>query len=362
MDFSAIMPTPASVLSDIALYVGSAPFLGAWAEIRAHLHERSPDGRVIRVRDEIMSDFWAQLWNNFREHAELLKSDGRAIAELQEVVSRFKNHEALGVLANFCEDAYREPLDERRRMLSHAAAGLADASLSVAEYARLWRIIGELEPSDIETLYALWLIPNRMFPNTTRGAAEIRLQELERRGAADALESCRAVAVRVMAGAGFAGKPYLDITLTGRLILRGLRTFIANRPRPPNIPGHVVSGMRMEAEARAFLASTPTVAALPSKYRNHQFDLWPMQFDGVGPDSSPTAKSRIVIRSVTAEDASALQNELTANATPMGADVERLSLDSNQPTHDQPERYEIHIGGPFDVLCWLAYDLNAGWS
>jgi|GEM_PF-3076855 len=357
-----ILPAPVSILSNVMHYVGGTPIFWAWAEIRKHVHERSPDGAVARVRDELMDEFWSQTYENFRNHTQRLQTQGQAIVELQEVARRFSDHEALGVLANFCEDAYREPLDERRRMLSHAAAGLADASLSVAEYARLWRIIGELEPSDVETLYALWLIPSRMFPDTTRGAAEIRLQELERRGAADALEACRAVAVRVASGAGDAGTPYLDITPTGRLILRGLRTFIANRPLPANIPGHVVPGMRVESDARAFLSSTPIAAAVPRKYRNHQFELWKTQFDGVGPDASPSAKSRIILRSMSAEDASELQSELTTDATPLGKEVDRLSLDLNQPTHDQPGRHEVHICGPFDVMCWLAYDLNAGWA
>lgn len=53
------------------------------------------------------------------------------------------------ILQRYAEEASREPIDERRRMLAYAAAATFDPRTSEAKKARIERVIQELDPDDV---------------------------------------------------------------------------------------------------------------------------------------------------------------------------------------------------------------------
>jgi hypothetical protein len=59
------------------------------------------------------------------------------------------------VLDNYGYEAAREPMDERRRMLAYAAAGSVHHTLTIAQLARVERMIRELDPDDLVVLAKL---------------------------------------------------------------------------------------------------------------------------------------------------------------------------------------------------------------
>jgi hypothetical protein len=310
----------------------------------------SPDARVAKTRKEFHFQWWREIWDLFRAHQARLDE-----AERQSAWQRIRDDpEACMLLANYVEDAYREPLADRRRMLQHAVIGLFDLELKIAELARVWRIVSELDPSDILTLYGLWLVPG------SHDAGWPRYQMAYEQGSLDALTACGAVSV--VWPAHSPTRPELSVTKTGSIILAGLRSFLATRSPPLTVHGHeITAGYRSEAEAREFLKALPL--DLVRRYANRRFDS-SVDYDGLYPAAHqvPNGKARLVVR-MKKEDAITVVQQLgrrdpVKRGTPVDCVfVEEVLSDSSTPTTHEL----VLVAGPHDVMRYLAYDLFARW-
>jgi hypothetical protein len=110
------------------------------------------------------------------EHAlalyDLLRRIGAAESDVAALRAKLEkladDREFQRVQGNYGWEAWREATDERRRMLSFAAAGSYTIELSVAQLARVERTVRELDPADLRLLREL---------NTTAFQAPQRLTE-----------------------------------------------------------------------------------------------------------------------------------------------------------------------------------------
>lgn len=91
----------------------------------------SNDQAVLAKWDEVEAEFWGETNEQFRAHEARLSDLERAALE-----DRCQDHEAWGVFRNFAIEAKREALDERRRMIAHATAAMANVNLTFGELAR----------------------------------------------------------------------------------------------------------------------------------------------------------------------------------------------------------------------------------
>lgn len=274
---------------------------------------------------------------------------------------------ASALFANYIAEAFREPLKARRTMLEHAAAGVMNVDLVLGELVQIWRVIRELEPADVLSLYAAWLVPSREV-NRIRPDA-VRAKVLGPHGA-DTLLSCGALRVREQPGViatdsnmrndGPQFNP-VYVTRRGELILSGLRTYLLAHARNFDIPGHEQApGARAEAEARELLEALPYVNVLRS-YQNKLFKYGCLTYDApnVAGGMPHDGRAQLVFRDVLADHVAALPYP-EERKVQLGEPVEDIWVDS-VGKHANLDGREVHLHGPHDVLRLLAYDLFAAW-
>jgi hypothetical protein len=312
------------------------------------LRERfSPDARLAKEIDAANVEWWAGMWAAIRDHAARMCAEEQASA-FDRITSDL---EAATILANYIADAHREPLKSRRELLQHAAAGLVDLDLTVPQLARIWRLVRELDAADVLTLYSLWLVPSR------DKCDEVRW-EIWNQSGAEALLASGAIRVTFKGGFGMGTRPQLEIGRTARLLLSGLRSFLATKPRPAP-PGHeVTAGFRSEAEAQEMLSTLPGITKLRA-YQNTRFTRV-VQYDApnVGAGASPRGRAQLLFREFSPEDVAGLP--ITRRDVPMGTPVEYLWFEQVSPG-DTDGTKTLFLMGPHDALRCLAYDLFAAW-
>lgn len=313
------------------------------------LRERfSPDARLAREIAEADSNWWAKMWLQLGDNMRRMTAEEQATA-FDRMTSDL---EGATILANYITDAHREPLKSRRELLAHAAAGLVDLGLSIPELARIWRVLRELDAADIMVLYGLWLLPNR------DGVSERRHNVWINSGA-EALLACGAVRTVFRQPPPGLPSDQLEITTTGRLLLSGVRSYLAIKPLPET-PGHEsASGFRPELEARALLAAIPNVDTLRS-YQNKRFGMF-VQYSppNVAAGASPRGRAQLLFRQFSPEHAATLP--LSKRDIPHGTPVDDLWFEQVSPGDTEGSKTAF-LMGPHDVLRFLAYDLFAAWA
>jgi hypothetical protein len=347
--------TPKDAL-DIAKLVGTVSEY-AWADSPGWelVRQRfSATARVERLREKYHMEWWGEFWDLLRKHHAQLDE-----AEANAAWARIRDEpEACMLLANYVEDAYREPLRRRRLMLQHAVVGMFNLDLSLGDLVRIWRVIRQLDERDVLTLYGVWLIPSRDFQGWPSGAVQYRATHS--RAGLDALAACGAV--EVYRPSTSPTRPELTVTATGKLILAGLRTFLAVRTPPFEVPGHeVTSEFRSEPEARAILAATPLEVL--RRYSNKRFS-GAIDYDGLdlSVHHSPRGKTRLVVK-MSRSDATELQHALgRKDPVKRGDPVDSIYVEEILPDPEGSATHElVLVAGPYDLVRYLAYDLFARW-
>lgn len=112
--------------------------------------------RLLEARNEESFAWAADLALRDRERLEALQSQAAKIADLEEKLAALvADPQFFRVRTNYCFEAAREAIDERRRMLAYAAAGSLAPGLTVGQIARVERTIRELDPDDVKFLKLL---------------------------------------------------------------------------------------------------------------------------------------------------------------------------------------------------------------
>lgn len=157
------------------------------------------------------------------------------------------------IFTNFTFEAAREAIDERRRMLAHAAVGIVDPDISVERKARVERTLRALDPIDVLTLYAASRIPGGL------DALAPMAKFLYDAPSGDILASCGCV--RMEPDGGGAGQGVWNraqVTQIGSDVLLALRTYTRTTPLPFEVPGRELpEGARAEAVAQEILRAIP---------------------------------------------------------------------------------------------------------
>jgi hypothetical protein len=323
--------------------------------------------KFLAKRDELFDAWWVELVTQLDALSQRISEveAGQASRRLTDDL------EAQGILANYADEAYGEPIAERRRMLAFAAAGIANMSIGIAEHARVQRILRELEADDVIALYGLWLIPTRVpgrQPDQVKNepgltADQLRFRNWEQCGA-ESLQSSGCV--RVVAAGGGAGRgtfEELRVTTTGTTILRALRAYVrARSPNLQNVPGHEVTDrFRSEAEARRIVDAVPGLYDAVLSARGKGFDAT-ARFSGlnIAQGAAADGKTKLYIN-LHPEQVSKLRQVTTQEKVEHGQPVQGIFLDHVGTVGDDG-RVRVQVAGPHDVMRFLAYDIDATWD
>ncbi|WP_437653341.1 hypothetical protein [Sorangium sp. So ce1182] len=130
------------------LKLGVKP-LGQWL---AQLSQRNTED-FVRARDEMFREWIAEL---HRALHELVPEWEQRFNGLEAKINKLgEDPQLFRLLDNFGYEASREAINERRRLLAHAAAGAMNPDLTIAQKARVERVLRELDPDDVILLHKI---------------------------------------------------------------------------------------------------------------------------------------------------------------------------------------------------------------
>jgi hypothetical protein len=235
--------------------IGAKPLLN-WLKQRAARNTEA----IERARKEAFEDWVIELRRAVPAVVEYLAQRVEELeARLEEVAN---DPQMMRIYDNFGYEAAREAIDERRRMLAMAAAGILDTDLTIEQKARVERTLRQLDPGDVRTLYALSRVVGRVDPNpsdrqrpTCVNESELCFRVLRRAPSGDVLVAAGCVCVDAFAGLG-ASWQEAHITSVGQDVLLALRAYVRVRGEPFEVPGRErQSGDRSEDEAASIIRS-----------------------------------------------------------------------------------------------------------
>lgn len=228
----------------------------AGLKLLRHLEDRNT-ASFQRARDEMFREWVAELSTALQYIYEQLRLRHEHLdSKLEQVL---QDGQLVRLYDNFGYEAAREAIDERRRMLAYAAAGIVDPELTVEQKARVERTLRELDPVDVRMLYGLDLLPARILAPDIHDA--LRKRDLAA-PSADVLLASGCVRIDVhetmdiddTRGVGHSAA----ITPLGKNVLQVLRAYLQLRGPAFEVPGReTLPGERSEAAARSTLASHP---------------------------------------------------------------------------------------------------------
>jgi hypothetical protein len=316
--------------------------------------------RVLRHHEHATRALVA-LVQELRAHA----TDPAALdAKIEE---RFADKAARAVLFNYAEQAYREPVEDRQRLLDHAAACIVDVDLTIAEHARVERAIRELDPDDVMATDHIARTCGSIFKGEHYDSAGgVRYEAWRTLRNADAVVAAGCVRITYGGTGGmFASssgfKPSrgsADVTRLGYRVLRVCRSFIVPRRDPFAAPGRTnFSGSRSEGEARVVLgAERELVDSLRSLSRatTKRYDPPTLRLNANGkPVVEPEATTPGRLRFYR------VPRVLTPKLLELFARSATFTLEVQGPA--DIDTCDLCVSGPHDVCRWLAEDLRAKW-
>jgi hypothetical protein len=209
-----------------------ADALTKWAE------DRNTSAFVDLAREEL--DTWLATLKRLsvedRPHLAAMYSD---IEELKARLAVMSTREALRILDNYVIEARREPIDERRFMLAHAAVRGRATRLSLPMLSRVERTIRELDPADVMVLAHVAEDP------VERGGLYAR-----QRWPQSTQVLTAAGCLTIMPGGTWDGLTKFGPTMVGTAVLETLEGFVSVRRAeagghdPPFEAGAIVPGPR----------------------------------------------------------------------------------------------------------------------
>jgi hypothetical protein len=334
--------------------------------------------QFIAQRDEMFREWTSEMAALLGEHvsasAEAFLLIGGAIEDHQGKLEEILDTPEIEVLAVlYSEAAYREALDERRNMLKHAAAAIIDLAVSIAEKCRAEKVLRDLDPNDVLELDRMDRVAGTV-ERVADGKGRHHYDEDRHRyvrlldsPSSDALLSSESM--RVMGGK--IGGDTAVITTRGRIILHLLRSYILPRRRPASgreaVPGQrerdtAIDVLGAEFRNRVMMAATlaragPKVFSKPPYLRHYrvQFDFPRPQLDAKNRDFQPIVEPRPDERSrLHLSPCPVATSQAVVEAAPKGLHV---TCGGNAQ-----DGFIVQIDGPFDVLRWVADDVDAWWA
>lgn len=255
------------------------------------------------------------------------------------------------VCRNLGFEADREAIDERRRMLEHAAAGLIDPRISIEDKARVERKLRELDPIDVRTLYGISRVVG---PRAERLRHEVWASSGM---PGEVLLSAGCLREDLHAGAFGGAPPDLHVTAVGRLVLRAVRGFTLSRGAPFEVAGRAADPTHRSDElARASVNLVPELAEFLGYARTTS--RIGKQFLQVGEGSKPAPHSPAYpcIRFNVFD----LDKRTLCDAASANLDGLELSLSTRDEPWDMP-MFVAFLAGPVDLLRYAAEFVDADW-
>lgn len=257
------------------------------------------------------------------------------------------------IFTNFTFEAAREAIDERRRMLAHAAVGITDPDVSVERKARVERTLRALDPIDVLTLYAASRIPGGI------DALAPMAKFLYNSPSGDILASCGCVRIEPDGGgAGMGVSIRAQITQVGDDVLIALRTYTTSTPLPFHVPGReLAEGARTEAAAREVLRAIPGLL---------DFAIWATRRTSRADRSYQRTRKWASVPTLTIclHEWSIWKPRLDEISCACQGTEVSISLRTQQYRATETETYDllcVDISGPDDLIRYLADDCEAPW-
>lgn len=145
--------------------------------------------KFSQLQREMFEDWIVAAHRAVREQVLWVREHEHRISELEALAMDPQFERVLG---NYQFEASREAMDERRRMLALAYAGSLHPGMTVAQLARVERVIRELDPEDVKVLAAVRRInapplnEERVFEDGEQALHDERIQLLKESGASGA--------------------------------------------------------------------------------------------------------------------------------------------------------------------------------
>lgn len=218
-------------VAELASAALGVPFVGPILKTLQFFGQRNTQRLQAAWREE-QGHWLVELSVRLKEQGELLE---RMAANDRTVEPRLDNltgdRQFQRVLANIGLEARREAMNERRRMLAYAGAGVFNVDLRLADIARVERILRELDPDDILLLQQLAALA----PSDTSEDEEERLCAFAPVSAValDASGCIRAPVIGASIVVTNDHKPGSCVTLLGRMVLQIMRGYVNARAGVP---------------------------------------------------------------------------------------------------------------------------------
>jgi hypothetical protein len=158
------------------------------------------------------------------------------------------------------------------------------------------------------------------------------------------------------------GRDEAEITKLGTLVLRALRTYLATRWAPFDVPGHETrDDFRSRDAALEMVQRVPGLYELVLDNAKH-FD-WSIQYDApsIAEGLPSNGKGQLILRAIESERASFITLPNPPILVEMGRPVDTIWFERPSPGA-QAGTVDVTVYGPHDVLRVLAYEVNAVWS
>jgi hypothetical protein len=221
----------------------------AATRLLAYFRERAAknDEQLKRDREELAIEWGAELKAALPQVVSYL--DAR-VDELDSRLAKvFEDPQFGRIFTNFTFEAAREAIDERRKMLAHAAVGIVDPDIAIERKARVERTLRVLDPTDVLVLHGLTQVPGYL---GVKESAAARMKFVKTQPSMDVLLSAGCLRLDINGGGfGVGASAGISLTQLGEDILLSLRTYVASRNPPFPVPWReVLPGERTEEQAR----------------------------------------------------------------------------------------------------------------